>query len=295
MHKKDKINGCIHILSGRVKCLKLSLESFYEYYNNKYDYPIYVYYFDPLFTENYIEDIHKTISPKIEFIELEYLLPKHIKKSELFCFRDNEYVENHFGTERIGYLHMIHYFVNFYNYKRTKFKEYDFTMSFDDESLFLKHIEFDIFSKLKDNSTMMGSLNASKRNLPASQRTLDTREFQFEFVKYYINKYKIYQDTDEFNSLLDPNLFHGYTVTDTNVFDLSIFKTKEFKQWVNEVNKFAGVYKHRWGDHELNGLFWVIHFDKPFFNYDFVKKGILDPGGLRHIQNYTPGVKNLWN
>ena len=113
-------------------------------------------------------------------------------------------------------------------------------------------------------------------------------------MKYYINKYKIYQDTPDFDSLLNADTFHSYTVTDTNVFDLNIFMTKELIQWNNEVNKFGGVYKHRWGDHELNGLFWVIHFDKPFFNYDLVNQGYLDPGGLRHIQNYTPGVKNLW-
>ncbi len=70
--------------------------------------------------------------------------------------------------------------------------------------------------------------------------------------------------------------------------------TKELIQWNNEVNKYGGVYKYRWVDHELNGLFWAIHFEKPFFNYDLVNQGYLDPGGLRHIQNYTPGVKNLW-
>ena len=291
---KNNINGCIHVLSGRVECLKLCLNSFYENYNNKYDYPVHVYFFDPLYSIDYIKDIHKTISPKIDFIELDYSLPKHIKRSELFLFRNNDYAKNHFGTARIGYLHMINYFVNFYNYKNTKFKEYDFTMSFDDESLFLKPIDYDIFSKLKDNSILMGSLNVSNRDLPASQRTLDTREQQFEFVKYYINKYKIYQDTPDFDSLLNADTFHSYTVTDTNVFDLNIFMTKELIQWNNEVNKFGGVYKHRWGDHELNGLFWAIHFDKPFFNYDLVNQGYLDPGGLRHIQNYTPGVKNLW-
>ena len=79
-----KINGCVHILSGRVKCLKYSLESFYQYYNNKYDYPVYVYYFDPLYSDYYINDIHSTIGKNIHFIELDYSLPNHINKSELY-------------------------------------------------------------------------------------------------------------------------------------------------------------------------------------------------------------------
>lgn len=290
----EKLNACIHILSGRIKCLKYSLESFYKYYNYKYDYPVYVYFFDPLYSEEYIRDIHSNISPNIKFIELDYSLPKHIDKSELFLYRDNQYAKDNFGTSRIGYLHMINYFVNFYNYKKTKFKEYDYTLSFDDETLFLKEIEFDIFYELKRSKLPMGSLNVTNRNYPISQRTLDTRENQFEFVKYYIEKYKIKQNTEEFNSLLNIETFHLYTVTDTNVFNLDYFITEEWKQWVAEINHYAGTYKHRWGDHELNGLYWIIHYDKPFYNFDLVNQGFLDPSRLRYIEDYTPGVKDYW-
>ena len=290
----DKINGCIHILSGRVKCLRYSIESFYQYYNYKYDYPLYVYYFDPLYSDEYIKDIHKNISSNIEFIELDYALPRHIDKSELFLYRNNQYARENFGTGRIGYLHMLNYFVNFYNYDKTKFKEYDFTLSFDDETLFLKEIEFDIFHELKKSNLPMGSLNVTKRNLPVSQRTLDTRENQFDFVKYYVEKYKIQQNTEEFNSLLNRETFHSYTVTDTNVFNLDYFMTEQWKQWVSEINQYAGVYKHRWGDHELNGLYWIIHYNKPFYNFDLVSQGFLDPSRLRYIENYTPGVKDYW-
>jgi len=289
-----KINGCIHILSGRVKCLKYSLESFYQYYNYKYDYPVYVYYFDPLYSDEYIKDIHLNINSNIEFIELDYSLPKHIDRSELFLYRNNEYVRTSFGVHRIGYLHMINYFVNFYNYPQTKFKDYNYCLSFDDDTIFLKEIELDIFRILKENNSLMGSLNVTKRALPANQRTLDTREKQFEFVQYYIQKYKFEQNTIEFNSILDIETFYGYSVTDTNVYDMTLFKTKEWNQWITEINNFGGIYKYRWGDHELNGLFWIIHFNKPFYNFNLVNQGYLDPGGLRHIQDYTPGVKNWW-
>ena len=139
------------------------------------------------FSKDYIRDIHKTVSPKIDFIELDYSLPKHIKKSELFLFRDNNYAKNHFGPHKNWiFTYLINYFVEFYNYKNTKFKEFDYTMSFDDDSL-LKPIDFDIFSRLKDIKILMGSLNTSNLiySLP---RTLDTRSFNLEFVKYYINK-----------------------------------------------------------------------------------------------------------
>ena len=289
-----KLNGCVHILSGRVKCLKMSLESFYDNYNRIYDYPVYVYYFDPLYSKEHINDIHISISPKINFIELDYSLPKHFSKSELFLYRDNDYAKKNFGTNRIGYLHMINYFVNFFDYEKTQFSKYDYTMSFDDESLFLKPIEFDIFEKLKEKNILMGSMNVTKRNIPPSQRTLDTRENQFEFVKYYIEKYRIHQDTKEFNLLLDPNSFHSYTVTDSNVFNLKLLNTKAAIRWRREINKYAGTYKHRWGDHELNALFWIIHYKTPFYDFELVKDGYLDPGGLRYVQDYTPGVKNFW-
>ena len=66
---------CIHIISSRVKCLKFSLESFYKHFNSNYDIPVYIYYFDDIYSENYINDIHNSLSEyeKENFIDLHYV------------------------------------------------------------------------------------------------------------------------------------------------------------------------------------------------------------------------------
>ena len=73
------MNCCIHIISSRTKTLKESLKSFYKCFNDKYNYPVFVYHFDNIYSEEYKLDIHENVSPNIEFIEIEYGLPKGIK------------------------------------------------------------------------------------------------------------------------------------------------------------------------------------------------------------------------
>ena len=45
------IKACINILSSRTKCLPVSLKSFQEKWNYKYDYPVYVHYFDDIYDD----------------------------------------------------------------------------------------------------------------------------------------------------------------------------------------------------------------------------------------------------
>jgi hypothetical protein len=283
---------CVHVLSSRTKCLKIALESFYKYANKKFKYDIYVYHFDDIYSKEYIEDIHKTVGENIFFIELDYKIPENIDKRELFFYRKNDYAQN-FGSRRLGYLHAIHYFLNFNTYPGTKFEGYTHTLSFDDETQFFKEIEKDIFKELDENDCLVGSMNATIRtpeNYKVSQRHLDTREKQFEFVNNYIEKYNINHETEDFKKLKNRDTFYHTTVLDSNVFNMKFFELEETKRWQKELNEFGGDYKYRWGDHELLGLFCAIHNIK-YHNFKTTEQKYMDPSALRNIQATAPGVK----
>ena len=47
----SKLNACIVFISSRKKCIKYSLLSLWENYNNKYNYPVYVHYFDDIYDD----------------------------------------------------------------------------------------------------------------------------------------------------------------------------------------------------------------------------------------------------
>jgi len=157
----EKINGMIFCLSSRKKCLKKSLESLYENYNNKFDYPVYIYYFDDIYDDqDYVNDIKNTINNKINFYKIDYGIPCFLEKKDLFYKRSNNYARN-FGVQRTGYLHMINFFVNSYYYPGTHLKNYDFCFHFDDETLWTKKIEKDFFKILQEEKKIISSFNTS--------------------------------------------------------------------------------------------------------------------------------------
>ena len=52
------MKACINVISSRVNCLKPCLQSVWEKYNHKHNYPVYVYYFDDIYDA---EELRKDI------------------------------------------------------------------------------------------------------------------------------------------------------------------------------------------------------------------------------------------
>ena len=82
-----KLNGCIAMSCSRTKCIELCLKSLHEKFNHKHEYPVYVHYFDDIYSdENFSKHIKETIHPDITFIKVDYEIPSHIPEKELFFF-----------------------------------------------------------------------------------------------------------------------------------------------------------------------------------------------------------------
>lgn len=300
-----KINGMIFTLSSRTKCLKLSLESLYKYYNNKWNYPLFIYYFDNIYDENYKKDIHDNISNNIYFHQIDYGIPDFINDNDLFMNKKNKYAKN-FNKNRIGYLHMIHFLVNSYYYPGTHMHLYDYCFHFDDESLWTKDIEIDFFEELNNHNRLVGSFNTYYYpSLGANQNVHDTTEGLFEFCLNYIKKYNITKkNTKAYKAFESKENFYKdyFLITDSQIYNNNFFKLPEWKQWITEINRSGMIYKARWGDHELNGLFWAIHFDTDYLSLcNINRNGIgeasilgINNSELRSIQNFAPGVKYIY-
>jgi hypothetical protein len=297
---KKEYNGCINILSSRTQCLPQCLKSLWENWNHRYDYPVYVHYFDDIYdSERYREIIWNTISPNIHFRSVPYQTPVFLKEEELFYNRKNiGYVRNSFPISRKGYLHMAHYFNNLYGYPNTEFKKYDYMMSIDDESLFLKEVPYNFFEIMSNKTKMAGAIKVTYPHLkPPKQGNYDTRVGMWKHVSDYIKKYNIEPQSDFILNLLnDPDAerkFHQqFIFADSYVFKTELFRTPVWKQWNKALNESGGIYKYRWGDHELNSLFFSIHHGYVVHDFKTVDEGYHDQGGLRHIQGYAPGVKD---
>jgi hypothetical protein len=295
-----KINGCINILSSRHKALPHCLKSLWDNWNYRYDYPVYVHYFDDIYdSEKYRELMWKNVNENIHFMPIPYKTPGFLKEVELFYNRKNLwYVRNSFPISRKGYLHMSNYYNNMYGYPGTEFEKYDYMLSIDDESKFLKEVPYNFFEVLSKRKEMAGAIKVTHAiNKPPHQGNFDCRVGMWEHIKNYIKKHNITPKSDFIKTLIDdPNAetnFHYKSSADSYVFKIKLFRTEEWKLWNKELNESGGVYKYRWGDDELNYLFFLIHHDNPVYDFKTVDEGYHDQGALRTIQNYAPGVKDL--
>lgn len=287
---------CIHIISSRVKCLKFSLESFYKHFNSNYDIPVYIYYFDDIYSENYINDIHNSLSENIKFIQLDYGIPPDLNFNDIYFIKQN-------NPNRLGYHHMCNFWSNFYEYPKTEYYKFDIAMNFDDDSLWIKDFNISFIENLIKSESVIMSFNCYKYDV--NHRSRGVRIGLCSLVCDYCKKYNIVPKKDWIKKLLnivDTKEREDYfqtnlTCYDTNITKLEIYNCDEHKNWMNEVNNSNGIYKYRWGDNEILSLYHDIHYDTDVLLIGNIKTAAglttdyIDPGGLRNITDYAPSVK----
>ena len=297
-----KLNGCINILSSRTKCLPLCIKSLWDNWNYKYNYPVYVHYFDDIYDDEYFrQQIIEFTNSDIRFISIPYETPKHVPEEDLFYNRQDLWYVNtgQFGSHRKGYLHMCHFYNNLYGYPNTEFENYDYILSIDDESLFLKEVPYDFFEVISKQDSIAGAIKLTDpKDKALHQGVFDTRVGILGFVKDYIEKYKIEIKSDFIGRLftekeVDKYFHENLIVADSWVFDTKMFKTPKWKQWTTELNENGGIYRGRWGDTEMNVLFMLIHYGYLPHDFKTVDEGYHNQGGLRYIQDYAPSIKNV--
>ena len=294
----NKINACIVFISSRKKCIKHSLLSLWENYNNKYDYPVYVHYFDDIYDDkNFRDEINNSCEQRVIFKSVPYNTPDFIKEEELYYNRSELwYVRNSFSINRKGYLHMCHFTSNMYGYENTNLQEYDYVMTIDDESSFVQQMPYDPFERLKNRPELFGAMKVYDKKKP-HQGTFDTRVNFWKFIKGYIKHYGIIPASKFFRDLLvDKNSdynFNFYPIADSYIIKTEFFRTNEWKQWITAVNKYGGIYKYRWGDNDIYSLFYLIHLGSEIYDLKTVEDGHHSQNALRHIQDYAPSVKDI--
>lgn len=295
----SNLSACIVIISSRKKCIPECLKSLWEKYNHKHNYPVYVHYFDDIYDSlEFQEQIRNETPQDVHFHSVPYKTPDHIEEKELFYNRSNLwYVRASFSISRKGYLHMCHFTSNMYGYDNTFIDKYDYVMTLDDESMFVRDMPYDPFEVMSMRPETMGALKVTDQNIKTPhQGNYDTRVNLWKFIKTYIKYYKVQPKSKFMRDLMvDPNSddnFHFYTIFDSYVIKNSMFLSPEWKQWIKAVNKFGGIYKYRWGDNDIYALFYLIHLGDQVYDLKTVDDGFHSQGALRHIQDYAPGVKD---
>ena len=294
-------NAAIYLLSSRTLLLEKSLTNLFNNWNCKYDYPVYVHYFNDIYSKKFIEKINKNISKKIYFHQISYEIPKHLNEKELFYNKTEiPYVKKSFPKKRLGYLHGERFWLNLTSYGEigclvAELKNYDFLMRIDDDSNFKKKIDFDLFDKLEEYP--IASAYMYNRY---TDRVRDTRIGLWEFYKDYLKKFNytpknsiLRKAVEDDNEMMMHKLY--WTSGNCNLYNIKEFKKKPWEEYQKELNDFGGHYKNRWGDLETIGLFCYTHFEKSPFNFDLKKNGYYDGKFPTFLSSYAPGVDKSLN
>ena len=177
--RRSKNSACIVLISSRIKCIKQCLKSLWDNYNCKYDYPIFVHYFDDIYDSKKFQNSIKSItSQNVSFISVPYSTPKFLKESELYYNRNELwYVKKSFSITRKGYLHMCNFTSNMYGYQNTQLEDYDVVITHDDESGYNKILPYDPVEVILKTDCDFGaySYNTRLKNGEPHQGHLDTR------------------------------------------------------------------------------------------------------------------------
>lgn len=279
------------------KCLYYLFKNF----NQKFDYPVYVHYFNNIYSQKFIKNINKNISNKIFFHQIGYKIPSNISENELFYNRKEiPYVKKSFPKKRVGFLHGERFFTNITSFGKIgclvkELEKFDYLMRIDDNSYFCKKINYDLFAVLKK----FPIATAYTWN-HYTDRVRDTRIELWNFYKRYIAKYKYVPKNLQLKKALinnDEMQMHKlqWTAGNCNLYNMKKFKQSSWYQYQSELNKFAGDFKYRWGDIETIGLFAYTHFGFPPYDLGLKKKSFYNNKFPSFLSSYAPGVNENFN
>lgn len=265
----EKTKGVIWYIAAR-PCLKKNLELLYKNFNNKYQYPVLITTLGKQYSERFINSVRK-IDSSIKFIEVpKPEFPSYIKEEELFYNRKEiEYVKKSFPESRKNYLHMCN-FVAGKIMNHPEMSQYDYVLKMDDDTFFVKPIEFDIFKFMKDGGYRLGSSTVKKQD---SKRQKDCQIGLRELVKNYIKSNNI--DPANKVALDKKGDWNNVCTYYPSIWDLNIFRNENWKKWWSYVDESGGIYKHRWGDLEIHSLYVAMYYPaSAWYNFNFYAEGI---------------------
>jgi hypothetical protein len=275
----NKKNAAIYCLSSRKDILMETLECLYDNWNIKFDYPVYIHYWGKVYDDkNFIGKINSKISTNIKFLKIKTEVPAHVYEKDLFYNRTyNPYVKKKFSKKRLGYLHMCRFATNINNYGSIgclgeSLRKYDHLMRIDDDSWFIKKIEFDLFD---EKHILSSGFSAERVSLKVRK---NCSENLFKFYKNYLKKNNIIPKSDIMKKIIESNDEDAFLQLPLPAGNLTILNIKEFlkypwNNYLKEINEYAGDYKYRWGDTDVIGIFAYTFFDNPIHNYDLVNRG----------------------
>ncbi|ELU17833.1 hypothetical protein CAPTEDRAFT_54547, partial [Capitella teleta] len=221
----------IYILTKihRQKLLMRALDSIYQNFNHRFNYPIIIFH-EKEFTAK-IPQIQTETRNKIYFQEIAFAEPDFMKRS---------IPENITCSSSIGYRHMCRFHSKML-YHHPIIRGFEFLFRLDDDSVLLSQIHYDIFVFMRKNNITYGYKTTSF-DQPRCTTGL------WEITGHFINVTGVKPTFD--NTWKPLKLFY-------NNFEVSrsaLWLSREYSAYINYLDHTGGVFYHRWGDAPIKSL-----------------------------------------
>lgn len=187
-----------------------------------------------------MDAMRKATNSSLQFEKIGFELPYFLNLDEI-----PEFVYIDGFQFPIGYRHMCR-FMSSLLFQHPSLKNYSYVWRLDTDSFILDGINYDVFRFMKDNHYLYGYITIQK-DLPAAVEGL------WDITKKYIEENNI-APTFLHKFTHDGVWDRSYYYTNFEISSLDFWRSDEFLDYFNYLDRSGGIYKHRWGDHVIHLL-----------------------------------------
>ena len=210
------------------------IENLDQRFNNYYNYPVVVFYEKEQVNESEVAQLRKMTKSPTFFQPIQFTIPPFINTSTPLerCTEHN--------SSGIGYKHMCRFQAKtIYEHPIMVTKELEYVWRLDDDSFLTRNVTLDPFRLMKGRKIRYGHIFAHTDN------------------KCWI--VGLWKAAEDFWNRLGvskkrelPEGFYYYNNFELSA--LSLWRSAEYKQYIEHIDRLGGIYYHRWGDATIKTL-----------------------------------------
>lgn len=234
-----------------------SLKLLYRNFNSKYNYPVIVFHDDltPSVISTILMEIHQYLGhiPNIKFEHMDLEVPSWVSLDPSKYVHPEGYPISlqHFS---IGYRFMCRFFAGAI-VNHPALKDYKYYMRVDSDSYLLSHIQVDPFEYMAqggyyytDCAFPLLPVDESNTWGYAGKEISWAREGLWEITKDFMESHQ--------HEIKDPPKSYDGELYNSNmiIMDMDFFRSKNYQDYFNHLDKTGNLFYRRWGDHCIQWL-----------------------------------------
>ena len=204
------------------------LASLFKYFNDKYRYPIIIFHTGEWNITS--EMLPVSIPREVIFLQrVIFPLPPYLAERRTIC------------PHGLGYRHMCRFHANTV-YTHPILQDLEFAWRLDDDSLLLgPNIEYDVFKFMRDRGLLYGFITIDSDILACVVDLWEAAEDytkQLHIKSHFLDKWPRYK-----------MFYNNFEIS-----NVSIWRTEEYRGFVEHIDDLGGIYKYRWSDAPIKSL-----------------------------------------